>query len=252
MSRLSVLLLLGALLAASGNKTVQAQVLNAGFEEPVLADGQETTFADGSHWKLGFVNVAADPTLWVPGGDDGGVWNPDAGSGFTDGAAFAGQNTGWAISHTGFDAGMSQILSDTLQADTEYVLSVQVGNAFYNESDETAPYRIELLAGGVLLQSDTGASPVADTWELHSLTYQSGPDPAQLGQPLEIRLIAVDFTDGGGFDAYEVDFDEVSLSIVGPPVEVPTVTEWGMISLSLLLLSLGVFRLHRRKLALKS
>ena len=39
MSRLSVPLLLGALLAASGNKIVQAQVLNAGFEEPCLKKG---------------------------------------------------------------------------------------------------------------------------------------------------------------------------------------------------------------------
>ena len=86
------------------------------------------------------------------------------------------------------------------------------------------------------------------TFATHSLVYNSGADPAQLGEALEIRLIC----EGAG--GAEMDFDIVSLVVAGggPPVEVPTVTEWGMISLSLLLLSLGVFRLHRRKLALKS
>ena len=42
------------------------------------------------------------------------------------------------------------------------------------------------------------------TWTTASLTYNSGASPAQLGQPLEIRLLAVDFT-----NEYGVDFDDV-------------------------------------------
>ncbi len=135
----------------------------------------------------------------------------------------------------------------TLAADTQYVLSAEVGNALvFNPAPGTA--RLEIHAGGVLVaKSDSIPGPALGTFAKHSLVYDSGANPAQLGEALEIRLLC----EGAG--GAEIDFDAVSLSIGGPPpVEVPTVTEWGMISLSLLLLSLGVFRLHRRKLALKS
>jgi PKD repeat protein len=188
------------------------RVFDSGFENPALADGGYTS-SDGDYWKLGFYELGEDVSTWVPGGSDGGVWNPDAGDGFAGGAAFAGQNTGWAVSHVGFDAGLSQVLEATLQADTEYSLSVEVGNAFYNESDNTAPYRVELLAGGVLLASDSGDSPNAGAWELHSLIHDSGANPPQIGEALEIRLIAVEYVAPGGEDGYEVDFDEVSLTL---------------------------------------
>jgi len=190
-------------------------VCNGGFEEPELPDG-EYTDTDGPCWKLGFYDILSDPTLWMPGGADGGVWNPDAASGFT-GGAFAGENTGWATSSIGYDAGLSQVLDVTLEEDTEYLLSLEVGNPFYNESDLTAPYRVELLAGGVLLASDTDESPVADTWQEHTLVYNSADNPEQVGEPLEIRLVAVEYADGGGVDGYEVDFDEVVLTFTSAP-----------------------------------
>jgi len=184
-------------------------VRNPGFEIPVIVDGD--FIYGGTDWADGYYDVA-NPATWIPGGDNAGMWNPDAGSGFTAGA-FAGENSCWTASAAGIDGGLSQVLDVTLQPDTTYVLGVQVGNPFYNESDVTAPYRIELVAGGVVLASDTGDSPVADTWEAQSLTYDSGADPAQLDELLEIRLIAVEYVDGGGFDGYEVDYDEVTLAI---------------------------------------
>ncbi|HAK97012.1 MAG TPA: hypothetical protein DCM87_18980, partial [Planctomycetes bacterium] len=191
-------------------------VRNAGFEDPRLADGDWIT--GGTHWNTGSYD-AADRTVWIPGWDDAGVWNPDAADGFSGSAAFAGQNTGWVISWAQYDGGLSQVLFARFEADTEYVLSAQVGNAFYNGSDATAPYRLELWAGDVLLASETGAAPAADTWELKSLTYASGPDPVGLGLPLEIRLVAAAYVDGSGIDGYEVDFDDVRLAITGVPEE---------------------------------
>ena len=146
-----------------------------------------------------------------------GVWNPDATDGFPDGDAFAGQNVGFGISHFNRDVGLSQVLTDTLQADTQYVLGAQIGNPIYQRSDDTANYRLELLAGGVLLDIDTGAPPASGMWEHHSLTYDSGANPAQLGEPLEIRLIAVRYSEGGGPDRREVEFDEVTLSAILEP-----------------------------------
>ena len=96
----------------------------------------------------------------VPG--NAGNWNPDPADGFTDGAAFAGEHVGWVTAAIDFDNGLSQVLSETLEANLEYTLEVQVGNSFYNEG-MTADYRLELLAGGVLLDSVTGASPPTDT-----------------------------------------------------------------------------------------
>jgi hypothetical protein len=204
-------LLSGVAIAVSGSNFAHAAdiaVLNAGFEDPVIADGDEIS-PGGPDWSTGSYLVD-DPTDWIPGEavDAVGLWNPDAGSGFSAGA-FAGENTGWTISNVGADFGLSQVLGDALQANKKYVLSAQVGNAFYNESEITADYRIEFLAGGVLLESVTGDSPTAGNWELQSLIYTSDSAPPQLGEDLEIRLIAVAYADGGGVDGYEVDWDAV-------------------------------------------
>jgi hypothetical protein len=197
-------------------------IINPGFEDPALADGE--WIEGGTGWSQGYydLNGTGDPTVWHDGTAEGyaGVWNPDADGGFPDGVAPEGQNTGWAETYvqpdvdppTVWDFGLSQVLTDTLEADTQYILGAQVGNAFYNESDVTSDYRLELLAGGVLLGTDAGASPAAGEWAHHSLTFESGSSPVQLGEPLEIRLIAEFYVDGNGDSGYEVDFDTVSLT----------------------------------------
>ncbi|MHC4520673.1 MAG: right-handed parallel beta-helix repeat-containing protein, partial [Planctomycetota bacterium] len=161
-------------------------------------------------WTLGYYTLP-DTTTWEPeefaDNEAHGGYNPAADADY-GGVVPEGENTAYTSSFAGYDTGLSQILSATLQANTQYDLSVLVGNpVLYNEG-LTADYRIELLAGGVLLASDTGPSPVDDTtWTTASLSYNSGADPVQLGQPLEIRLLAVDFSDW-----YEVHFDNVTLS----------------------------------------
>ena len=170
----------------------QLGVTNGGFELPVLSNGS---------W-----NTSGGPG-WTVMNSSGGIWNPDSGSGFPGGAVPEGQNLGWAggASGTGSDGGLSQVLQGaTLEANTQYVLSAQVGNPFFNPNTSGSPFRIELLAGGVLLKVLSSTSPIAGQWQAHSLTYNSGSNPAQLGQPLEIRLI------GDGSD--EVDFDQVAIT----------------------------------------
>lgn len=206
----SVILALGVLAPCDLVQARDLTVLNPGFESPIrLVVGE---YGPATDWHEG-TYAAANPGVWVLAvGEYAGNWNPDAVDGFTNGDAFAGQHIGWTTSRAGIDGGLAQILADTLQANTEYVLSAQVGNSFYNGSNDSADNRLELLAGGVLLQSVTGTSPGTDAWEPHTLTYTSGPNPAQLGQPLEIRLIAVDYTAPAGDDGYEVEWDEVSLT----------------------------------------
>ena len=190
-------------------------IVNQGFEDPVLADGGCTsTSTPPPAWINGYYDVA-DPAVWVAGYSEAGGYNPSAAQGY-GGVVPEGENVAYATSYVGYDKGMSQVLSATLQANTQYDLSALVGNPFlFNDSTAAGNYRIELLAGGVVLDLDTGPSPADDTtWTTASLTYNSGADAVadpNVGQPLEIRLLAVDFTDGKG-----VDFDDVKLTAEGP------------------------------------
>jgi len=198
----TVLTVVAALFVLSASAGGAILVENSGFEDPVLADGD---WADATDWTGGYYDVT-DPGVWVVYAGDAGAYNPSASQGF-GGVAPDGENVAWTTSFVGYDGGLSQVLSATLEADTQYDLSVLVGNpVLYNEG-WTADYRIELLAGGALLASAGGASPMTDErWSNAILTYNSGAAPDQLGEALEIRLLAVDFADW-----YEVDFDSVVL-----------------------------------------
>jgi hypothetical protein len=184
-------------------------VLNDGFEDPELGEGDFTN-GDIPNWTLG--SYAVDDPEWIPVGEGGGTWNPNGEEGFAEGAALAGNHSAWVFSGAETDGGLSQVLGETLQANTKYVLNLRVGNPYYNGSDETAPFRVELLAGGVLLESITGASPAAGLWQQQSLAFTSSGSHEQIGQALEIRLIAMAYADENEVDEYEVDFDEVTLS----------------------------------------
>lgn len=164
-------------------------VENGGFEVPPLADGDYNS-SGGPGWSV--TGVA-------------GIWNPDS-SGFVGGAP-EGLNAGWADSGS-----LRQSLSATLNASRQYVLSARVGNPLAYGSETGNTYRIELRAGGVLLDVQAGNAPGLGQWQPHSLTYDSGPSPAQEGQQLEIRLIA----NGSA----EVNFDDVILTgVKGTEIE---------------------------------
>jgi hypothetical protein len=227
MKRPTKLLIQGAgviLLAIPVARAAQpVTIANPGFEAQALDEGNYPTTITA--WPQGKYDVT-NPGVWIAGTSGAGVY--DVGTlEYTSGLAPEGENMAYTISQTGFDTGISQVLTATLQADATYVLTVKVGNpAVYNEG-ATGNYRVELLAGGVLLDSATGPSPADDTtFTTATVTHNSGAAPAQLGQPLEIRLLAVDFTSD-----YEVDFDDVQLTVTlanpaanpGGPYSVPMV-----------------------------
>jgi len=154
---------------------------NSGFELPPIADGDFNS-SGGPGWSVTGV---------------GGIWNPDSSS--FPGGAPEGVNAGWA------DGGsLRQDLSGTLSANTQYVLGAQVGNPIAYGSATGNTYRMELRAGGVLLDTQAGTAPALGQWKAESLTFDTGPTPPQEGQQLGIRL----FADGSA----EVDFDDVTLS----------------------------------------
>jgi hypothetical protein len=208
MNRTFLTTVVAVLFALSATAGASITIGNAGFEDPVRSDGAYTVGNVGVWGHIGNADTV-------------GVWNPDAtGAVFYGygGVAPEGQNVGYVQGSNGdpeYPGGFAQVLAETLTTDTQYELTVQVGNNFYYSG---GMYAIELLAGGSLadnggqitagtvLAAITGAADdiAEDTFELKTLTFDStGVDAGLLGQNLQIRLYV---TEGG-----EVDFDNVQL-----------------------------------------
>lgn len=141
-------------------------ITNAGFETQVLADG---TFTSGTL------------TGWtITGGTSAGAFNPTV-SHFP-GQAPEGQNTAYSNGPT-----ISQILSDTLQANTNYTLLVEVGDRL----DTAFPgYAVEFRAGGALLASESALIPPNGTFLTSQINFFAPAGHPNLGQALEIRLLS--------------------------------------------------------------
>ena len=98
---------------------------------------------------------------------------------------------------------LSQTLTQTLTADTTYTLTVDVANVGYY--DEDVKYKVQLLAGGVVVAEDDDSYPLDDygVWETSTVIHTSGSDAVSdpnLGQPLEIRLVTKVTTEEMSFD----------------------------------------------------
>jgi hypothetical protein len=168
-----------------------ARIVNAGFE----ADQQDE---DG--WGD------------IPGWNGAGSWNPPDENfldqdlnpfpGYTGSNVAEGQMCAWTAGT------ISQVLVETLASDTQYELTVQVGNSLrYGWTG----YTIQLLAGGTVLNEDVDTVAVPhDSWVPVTVPFDStGVDPELVGQPLEIRLLALDLADP---DYAECNFDDVVLT----------------------------------------
>ncbi len=168
-----------------------AGIANAGFETPALVDGTWTTPPDWSYVGGGWIQTV----------------NPgDANSNYPAYGGIAPEGNNVGISGTGGSwGGLGQVLNETLAADTEYTLTVLVGNT---PTYAWVGYRVELLAGGTVLAEDDTLTPAINTFETSTVTYDStGVDPGLLGQNLEIRLLAT----SNGATRVEVNFDNVQL-----------------------------------------
>ena len=206
---------------------------NPSFELPARSDG-----------------VVEDDSASIPGWDFSGttntftgIFNPPVGSYPTaggqgtptgaDGAqvAFLFNNGGPAESVSAV-----QDLAEVVVAGRSYTLTVAIGR--FDPSQPYVPstyggYTVELLAGGVVIASDTdGQDPPQDAFvDAVVVADAASIPPALVGQPLSIRLdISADVA------ARSTHFDDVRLSWVESP-SVPALGPWGAVGLGVGLLA---------------
>ncbi len=193
---------------SSENTMEDVYVKNHSFEHPSLHDCEWTS--DISGWKNGYYKTKYPGQWKLSNSSFAGAYNNPASYGY-GGVAPDGDNIMYAISKWGYVRGLSQVLSETLAPDKNYTLTVLVGNPSpYNEG-AGPDYRIELVAGGVVVATISGASPANDSyWLPIGLQYNSNDNPELHGEKLEIRLLAEEFHKG-----WELNFDRVKLKTSG-------------------------------------
>lgn len=209
---------------ATGAQAAVIAISNAGFEAEV-------------HGPNTFTFVA--PTGWgayntdLVGGETVGTLNPETTTYFAPGQ-WGGSNVAIAFIQSGgtsgVEFGIRQTLGETLQANTVYTLTVDVGNIASGSSDlgggpiffdlDGFPgYRVELLAGDTLLNADlnglhSGGNAIPEgEFRTSQVVYNStSADPLLIGQPLVIGLVNLNVPDPIDLGAdREVDFDNVTL-----------------------------------------
>lgn len=170
-------------------------ILNPSFESPTLNQGifnyaiNNWTLTNGSSWQ-GTFRPTIGPNLH-----------------FTQ-AVPNGSQTAYSNGGT-----ISQTLTATLQANTQYTLGAfvgrRVGTAFPG-------YRIELWAGTTLLASNGSVTPAAGTFAPVTVNYTSGSSGSLIGQLLEIRLISSIGTNA------QTNFDQITLNATPIPTPEPS------------------------------
>lgn len=215
-------------------------IVNAGFETDAVTPGAFLVFtpAGWSHYDPAFIINNAVNAVGVirldvaqpyfPGGAPEGV---QAALVFLGGA----QNA---------PAGLQQTLTSNLVANSRYRCSVQIGNiasgtslpgstggpGIYYNLEGFPGYRIDLLAGGQIIASDSNsiaATIPEGEFRRTRFYFDATNGHPQLGQPLGIRLVNLKQPGTPSVPNIEVDFDDVILTrgaIPGPAQLSLTVT----------------------------
>ena len=236
---------------------VPVAIVNPGFEDDFTPVGCFSVLTPNG-W------TPYDPNGLLDGNLDAlGVIDP-AGTSFFPAGAPEGVNVALEFLSGDLDGGpvgLSQILGDTLQANTTYTLTVQVGNIAsgtgpppcdvfgFFDLDNFPGYQVQLLAGGTVLAEDdnslAGSIPEGE-FRLSTLQAVIGGDPPQLGAPLEIRLINLNQIATPEHPGNEVDFDDVQLSTETNASAVPAMSTWSLAALVAILTIAGMLVLLKR------
>lgn len=199
----------------TANTPVEAiSIANASFELPATSNNSFITSGPPTSW-VGYGSI--NNTLRSVG-----VLNPNTTTLYLDavphgsnvGVAFLLDNNANHAQFSNLPAGIEQTLSDTLKTNSKYTLTVYVGNI--NQDLPPTPYqfigfpnyRVELLAGGVVVASDNNTQiPSEGRFLLSTTVLTVGGSHVQAGQALSIRLLNLNSSTG-----IEVNFDNVSLA----------------------------------------
>ena len=222
MCRKSICLIIFVLLVVVTSVNVAVEpvtipVPNAGFEDPVLAE-DDWTWLDVPGWT------------WV-GGEGPGIWHVTSAD-FDPVVAPEGQNVLYTENAVGDAGGVTQVLTETFAANTDYTLTAEVGNSWYYYF---AGYSVQLLAGGTVIAEDNDTLwPDYMKWATSTVQYSyDSADSALVGQPLEIRLLNLGLDKDNPTDnTVGVEFDNVTLSYEAgaepvPPSNYVTSTDQG-------------------------
>ncbi len=117
--------------------------------------------------------------------------------------------------------GLSQTLTNSLTANTNYTLKASVGNTqtfhvpgvVFNNHDGFPGYQVQLLAGGNVIASDNNTINPADGFYGTSVvSYTASANDPNLGKPLQIRLIDLNINPGR-----QITIDNVTLTATAVP-----------------------------------
>lgn len=217
----TILLATLALVAASPARAELLTIQNAGFETLFLADNTFNVSSPGpAGWSaygtinhnnrsIGVVNPTG--SLLYPGG---------APEGRNVGVVFLMDNAGNQSQFAGIESGLVQTLAATLQINTRYTLTVEVGNMANDPSPSNTfvftgfpGYRVDLLAGGQVIASDNNSLlPAEGTFLTSQFSLSIGASHVLAGQSLGIRLVNLNAAPG-----IEVNFDNVRLDATAIP-----------------------------------
>lgn len=227
--KLSVALLLVSLPGATTAQPVP--IVNAGFETDVITPGTFAVFTP-TGWSR------YDPSSILNNNANAvGVIRVDVAQPYFPGGAPEGAQAALVFlsGPQNAPAGLQQTLTSNLVANSRYRCSVQIGNiasgtslpgsadgggTYYN-LEGFPGYRIDLLAGGQVIASDSNsiaATIPEGEFRRARFYFDATNGHPQLGQPLGIRLVNLKQPGTPSVPNIEVDFDEVILTRGAIPV----------------------------------
>jgi len=132
--------------------------------------------------------TAGELTCWVPAAT-GWLVGPETGAEKVSTAQYpSAPPEGFyvmAIGYTNSTGSIVQTLGATVRANTIYVLKLSLGA---RADVPFTGYVAELMAGNVTLAFDDKVTPASGTFSPDVIRYNSGPNPPQLGEPLQILV----------------------------------------------------------------
>lgn len=180
--RATACFLLLLMLGAGTALATSVPIVNPGFDADTVSGPFQTSGITGWNTAPGFGQGIFPPTE----------------SAYPDGMPSAPN-----VAYSNGTAGrLSQVLTTDLEANTRYLLQVEIG---WNNKDPFDGYIVQLRVEGseILAEDDSSQTPAQGRFVTSTVELVTGPDPEFLGSPLEVWLLA---------PGVQANFDDVRLT----------------------------------------